>query len=101
MKVQSLKLKVKSYGVIFLIFFALFIIHCSLFTTISAAAWSGVDESVVEKYAKEHGREAKEPLINTDKGDLLLFVFLLAGAAGGFAAGYYWRTLTEHRTQAK
>lgn len=57
--------------------------------------WPGVDESVVEKYAKEHGREAREPLINTDQGDLLLFVFLIAGTVGGFAAGYYWRVLTE------
>jgi len=57
--------------------------------------WSGVDESVVEKIAGEHGRHAIEPLINTDKGDLLLFVFLLAGVVGGFAAGYYWRMLME------
>ena len=84
-----------------LIFFTLFTIHYSLFTTVFAAdKWSGVDESVVEKYAQEHGREAREPLINTDQGDLLLFVFLLAGAVGGFAAGYYWRKLTEHRAQS-
>lgn len=57
------------------------------------AKWSGVDESVVEKYAREHGREARQPLINTDQGDLLLFLFLLAGATGGFLAGYYWKTL--------
>jgi len=55
--------------------------------------WPGVDESVVEKYAKEHGREAHEPLINTDQGDLLLFVFLIAGTVGGFIAGYSWRIL--------
>jgi len=61
--------------------------------------WSGVDESVVEKYAKEHGREARSPLINTDQGDLLLFVFLLAGAVGGFVAGYYWRTLLDQRSK--
>jgi ABC-type cobalt transport system substrate-binding protein len=59
----------------------------------SEGRWPGVDESVIEKYAKEHGREPKQPLINTDQGDLLLFVFFLAGAAGGFVAGYYWRTL--------
>lgn len=63
--------------------------------------WPGVDESVVEKYAMEHGREAHEPLINTDQGDLLLFVFLTAGAAGGFAAGYYWRVLTERKVISK
>jgi cobalt/nickel transport protein len=81
---------------IFLTLFLLFTIHCSLVT---AAEWSGVDESVIEKYAKEHGREAVAPLINTDQGDLLLFVFLLAGTIGGFAAGYYWRTLTEQRAK--
>ena len=61
--------------------------------------WSGVDETVVEKFAQERGREAHEPIINTDQGDLLLFVFLLAGAAGGFAAGYYWRMLVEGKVK--
>ncbi len=64
----------------------------------SQQSWPGVDESVVEKYAKEHGREAREPLINTDQGDLLLFVFLIAGAAGGFIAGYSWRMLVERKS---
>ncbi|HTR45255.1 MAG TPA: hypothetical protein VMH06_06050 [Thermodesulfovibrionales bacterium] len=87
----------------------LFTIHCSLltldlftardslFTAVAVAEekWQGVDESVVKKIAKEHGREAKEPLINTDQGDLLLFVFLVAGTIGGFIAGYSWRKLTE------
>lgn len=63
-----------------------------------AEKWPGVDESVVGKYAKEHGREAHEPLINTDQGDLLLFVFLIAGAVGGFAAGYYWRVLLVEKS---
>ena len=61
--------------------------------------WQGVDESVIEKVAKEHGREAREPLINTDQGDLLLFVFLLAGTIGGFTAGYYWKELTGNKGQ--
>lgn len=61
------------------------------------ATWPGVDETVVEKVAQQHGRPARDPLINTDQGDLLLFLFLLAGAAGGFAAGYYWRVLMEQR----
>ena len=61
----------------------------------AAEKWPGVDETVVEKIAKEHGREAREPFINTDQGDLLLFAFLVAGTIGGFAAGYYWRKLTE------
>jgi len=55
--------------------------------------WAGVDETVVEKFAEQAHRPAHKPLINTDQGDLLLFVFLLAGAAGGFAGGYYFREL--------
>lgn len=66
----------------------------------AAEKWPGVDESVVEKYAKEHGREVHEPLINTDQGDLLLFVFLIGGTVGGFAAGYYWRQLMIEKTPA-
>jgi cobalt/nickel transport system permease protein len=63
--------------------------------------WPGVDETVVEKYAKEHGREARDPLVNTDQGDLLLFVFLIAGTAAGFAAGYYWRILMVEKAPAR
>ena len=59
--------------------------------------WQGVDEAVVEKIAGVYHREARPPLINMGHGDLLLFVFLVAGAAGGFVAGYYWRKLTEQR----
>lgn len=55
--------------------------------------WGGVDESVVEKVAKEHGRTAWTPFINTDQGDLLLFVFLVAGVAGGFMMGYNFQKL--------
>lgn len=61
------------------------------------AEWSGVDETVIEKHAEEHGRVARDPFINTDKGDLLLFVFLLGGAVGGFVGGYYWRMLIEQK----
>ena len=67
----------------------------------SAERWTGVDESVVEKFASEHGREAHDPLINTGQGDLLLFVFLLAGAVGGFAGGYSWRMLVDGKAKAK
>lgn len=59
----------------------------------TGSEWAGVDESVVEKFAEQAGRPAREPFINTDKGDLLLFVFLVGGAAGGFIGGYYFREL--------
>jgi ABC-type cobalt transport system substrate-binding protein len=90
-KVRSLEFGVRS--------FLIFILLSSLHLSLSAAGekWPGVDESVIEKVAKEHGREAREPFINTDQGDLLLFVFLLAGAVGGFIGGYYWRALMGKR----
>ena len=67
----------------------------------SADKWSGVDESVVKRVAQEQGRKAWEPIINTNQGDLLLFVFLLAGAVGGFIAGYYWRILMVERSASR
>jgi ABC-type cobalt transport system substrate-binding protein len=55
--------------------------------------WKGVDEAVVEKVATEAGRSPGEPLLNPDRGDLLLLLFLLAGATGGFVGGYCFRDL--------
>lgn len=63
------------------------------FVAATERTWSGVDETVVEKYAEAYGRTAKDPLVDTDQGDLLLFVFLLAGVVGGFIAGYSWKEL--------
>ena len=51
--------------------------------------WAGIDEAVIEKYATDKGREAAEPLFNVE-GDMLLFLFALSGAIGGFVMGYYW-----------
>jgi cobalt/nickel transport protein len=59
--------------------------------------WGGVDVNVIEKYAMDAGREAQTPLINTDQGDLLLFVFAIAGASAGFVAGYSWRKLISEK----
>jgi len=55
-----------------------------------AEKWQGVDDTVVGRCASEHGRPPGHGLINLE-GDALLFAFLVAGAAGGFAAGYYYR----------
>lgn len=73
-----------------------------VFTAIAGAEdkWPGVDETVVERIAEARGRGARAPLINTDQGDLLLFVFLVAGAVGGFAAGYWWRMLVTEKGEA-
>jgi hypothetical protein len=91
--------KGKIYKIIIILFFLLTFTFSLSPSAFSLQNWPGVDESVVEKYAKEHGREAREPLINTDQGDLLLFVFLLAGAIGGFAAGYSWRMLVSEKAR--
>lgn len=80
---------------VFLILPLLFGIY---YLTLAPKEWKGVDEAVVEKVASEHGREARGPLIDPGRGDLLLFVFLLAGVGAGFAAGYYWRTLTDRKS---
>jgi ABC-type cobalt transport system substrate-binding protein len=63
--------------------------------------WAGVDEAVVKKIAQEQGRKAWKPVINMDQGDLPLFIFLLAGAVGGFIAGYYWRVLMVERSSSR
>jgi hypothetical protein len=68
------------------------------FFTLGPHPWTGVDDAVVGKIAGEHGREAKKPFIDLGKGDLPLFAFLLAGAVGGFAAGYAWRMLVSEKS---
>lgn len=93
MKVQSSKFKVQKCGN----FIMLLLLLCV--PALAAEKWEGVDTTVVEKYSQEHGRDAGKPLINTDQGDLLLFAFLIAGAVGGFAAGYYWRVLMTDKPQ--
>jgi hypothetical protein len=59
--------------------------------------WEGVDKTVIEKYAEAAGRSPREPYINTNQGDLLLFCFLIAGAIAGFIAGYLFRGLFPPR----
>lgn len=59
----------------------------------SDARWAGVDETVVAKLAEQAGRPPQRPIIGTDRGDLPLFFFLVAGAVGGFVGGYYFRGL--------
>lgn len=46
-------------------------------------AWTGIDVSIVGKYAAKYGHPPRDPYINTDQGDLLLFVFTVAGVIGG------------------
>ena len=73
------------------------VIFTLYFFTLAPRSYVGVDEAVVEKIAKEPGREARKPLIDPGEGDLLLFLFLSAGAVGGFTAGYFWRKLISEK----
>ncbi len=69
----------------------------SFFLNHSEGKWSGVDEAVVKKFADQAGRPARDPYINTGEGDMLLFVFLVAGTVAGFMGGYYYRELFPPR----
>ncbi len=55
--------------------------------------WTGIDVSIVGKYAEKYGHPPRKPYINTDQGDLLLFVFTVAGLIGGIIIGYKIRKL--------
>jgi hypothetical protein len=61
--------------------------------------WTGVDEAVVNRIAREHGRKERTSLIPAAEDDLQLFMFLMAGTVGGFVAGYYWRVLLEGKNR--
>ncbi len=67
----------------------------------SDSDFKGVDETVIEKFAEDAGREVKRPLIDTGRGDLLLMLFLIAGACGGFVCGYYYRVLFCEKKQGQ
>jgi cobalt/nickel transport system permease protein len=82
--------------------FAFLLVVCPAFgvyagTGDSSQKWLGVDKTVIERVAKEANRPPKDPWINTDQGDLLLLVFLIAGAMGGFVGGYCFRGLFSQR----
>ncbi len=55
--------------------------------------WIDATDTVAEEGAATVGREAADPLINTDQGNMLVFFFTMAGLAGGSIVGYYWRKL--------
>lgn len=77
-------------GLALLVFLVTLLGSAAAFGEDEEPRWAGVDETVVEKFARDLGREPRDSLIDTDQGDLLLFFFTLAGATGGFIMGYYW-----------
>jgi cobalt/nickel transport system permease protein len=62
----------------------------------------GIDESIMEARAEEAGRPARAPFINTDQGDILLFVFCVGGLVAGGLMGYLGRMLfVEARVEGR
>jgi len=53
--------------------------------------WRALDEVVIEKIAKERGKDPK-PFLELE-GDLILFVFPLVSGIAGFVIGYFTRKL--------
>ncbi|WP_243370348.1 cobalt ABC transporter permease [Geotalea sp. SG265] len=76
------------------------LLGCFFFTR-APRSYVGVDEAVLEKIAAEHGRKPRRPFIDPGEGDILLFLFLGAGAIGGFMAGYYWRSIVDTKPDGK
>lgn len=76
----------------FFVFLATVFLLQAGFAAEQAPSWEGVDKTVVQAAAENVGRKA-EPLIDFGQGDLPLFLFLTAGAIGGFIAGYSFRAL--------
>ena len=64
--------------------------------TANPSTWQGTDDKI-DEIATSAGHPPREPLVNTDHGDLLLFLFLIAGAVGGFVVGYFFRALFPPR----
>lgn len=55
---------------------------------VTTGSWVGIDEGVMERVAEERGRAARTPFINTDVGDLLLYVFFAGAVAAGAVIGW-------------
>lgn len=63
---------------------------------ISGNNFTGTDETVnkiANEYAKAVGAGERPPVLNTDRGDLFLFLFGISGAVVGFYLGYQWRNI--------
>lgn len=98
MKICVASFKMLSKGLFWCILFMFLLIAVNIKMVKAAEEkWPGVDSAVVEKYAKRFGVEPKEPFINTDQGDLLLFIFTLAGTVGGFVMGYNFRKIFKEK----
>ena len=64
-------------------------------------AWSDATDVLSRKAAEQVGREARDPYINTEQGNMLVFFFTLGGVAGGSIIGYNWRKLIAEKAKGR
>lgn len=86
----------QKYNCLFLIIIILMFVSI-IYTSLKFDEISAADENtgiIIKEVAKAAGVEEKDPLINTDKGDLLLFVFCFSGLIAGFALGHSWKDIS-------
>ena len=63
--------------------------------------WSDATNVLSRQAAEQMGREARAPFINTEKGNMLVFLFTLGGVAAGFAIGYNWRIILAAKVRRR
>lgn len=85
---------------ILVILLVCFFIGSIVYMTFKYNAIGGADEkigAVVKQYAEKAGVSEREPYINTDKGDILLFLFCISGLIAGFYLGYNWKKIISEK----
>ena len=63
--------------------------------------WSDATDVLSGQAAGQVGREARDPYINTEQGNMLVFFFTLAGVTAGSIIGYNWRKLLAGKIQER
>jgi hypothetical protein len=64
----------------------------------------GTDDKISEVtkiYVQKAGVAQRAPYINTDKGDILLFLFGFSGLVVGFYLGYNWKQIITPKLDGK
>ena len=82
--------------IIFLVFFILMVVS-GLYLGHDYGGTDAVVNDIANEYAVAVGAGERDPYINTDQGDLLLFLFALAGTVVGFYLGYQWRNIMDKK----
>ena len=67
------------------------------FFTLAPRPWTGVDEAVVEKIAREHGREAQRAAHRSRRRGPAALRLPPGGRRRRLCGGYYWRKLVSEK----